>query len=84
MQKTFINDKSNRELCILFLSIITGGFVGFYFPHFMTSIAWIGKVFMNYLMLLVLPLIFFALVTAITSIGDINKLGKLGKYSRVC
>jgi Na+/H+-dicarboxylate symporter len=81
MKFILFKDKANKDLSILFLSIILGAIIGFYFPNFMSSLAWIGKIFMNYLMLLVLPLIFFALVSAITSMGDIKKLGLLGKYS---
>lgn len=81
MKFIFLKNKANRDLFILLLAIILGSIIGFYFPNFMSSIAWVGKIFMNYLMLLVLPLIFFALVSAITSMGDIKKLGNMGKYS---
>ena len=71
------SSKQNRELMILFFSIILGVVIGYFFPNFMSSINWIGRIFMNYLMLLVLPLIFLALVSAICSIGDKNKIGNL-------
>lgn len=77
----FLKEKTNRELIIILLAIIFGCGFGYYAPDFMTSYAWVGKIFMNYLMFLVLPLIFFALVSAVTSLGDIKKLGLLGKYS---
>lgn len=78
LKLTFLKDKTNRELFLLIVAILLGGFVGVYFPHFMSSIEWMGKIFMNSLLSLVLPLIFFALVSAVTSMGNINKLGKLG------
>jgi Na+/H+-dicarboxylate symporter len=82
MQSLNMNSQNkSNDLYFLILSIFLGAFVGFYFPHFMNNLEWVGKVFMNYLMLLILPLIFFALVQAITSIGNLNQLSKLGKYS---
>ncbi|WP_186646853.1 dicarboxylate/amino acid:cation symporter [Fluviispira vulneris] len=73
--------KSDRDLIVLLLSIFFGGLCGYFVPNFIQSIEWIGKIFMNTLMMLVLPLIFLALVGAITSLSDISKLGSLGKVT---
>jgi Na+/H+-dicarboxylate symporter len=51
---------------------------GLYFPTTMIDINWIGKIFINLLKLIALPLIFSALVSAITSIGSFKKLGSIG------
>lgn len=61
----------------IFLAIIGG----LYFPEAMISINWIGKIFINLLKLIALPLIFSALVSAITSIGNFKKLGSIGVYT---
>ncbi|WP_161597709.1 dicarboxylate/amino acid:cation symporter [Fluviispira multicolorata] len=81
MVKKLFKSKLDWNLIILLFSILLGGLCGYYFPNFITSIEWIGKIFMNTLMMLVLPLIFLALVSAITSMGDITKLGTLGKVT---
>ncbi|TCK08169.1 dicarboxylate/amino acid:cation symporter [Marinobacterium mangrovicola] len=43
--------------------------------------AMIGKMFVNALKMLVVPLVFFSLVTGVTGIGDIRLLGRVGGKS---
>ncbi len=62
-------------------SIFLGTLGGYYFPEQMISISWIGKLFINLLKLIALPLIFSALVSAITSIGNVKRLGSIGIYT---
>lgn len=54
---------------------------GIFFPNEMLSLRWIGQLFINLLMLIALPLVFSALVSAITSIGHIKRLGSIGLYT---
>lgn len=67
----------NKMLMLILLSIFLGIVFGIFFPHQMISINWIGKVFINILKLIVLPLIFCSLVSAIASMGG-KKLGSIG------
>lgn len=62
-------------------SILLGALGGYYFPEQMLSISWMGKLFINLLKLIALPLIFSALVSAITSIGNVKRLGSIGIYT---
>ncbi|HEX2548777.1 MAG TPA: dicarboxylate/amino acid:cation symporter [Gammaproteobacteria bacterium] len=62
-------------------SIVLAIIGGIYFPHTMISMSWLGKVFINLLKLIALPLIFSALVSAITSMGSFKKLGSIGIYT---
>lgn len=71
----------NKMFLLIVLSIFLGIFGGIYFPQEMISINWIGKLFINLLKLIALPLIFSALVSAITSIGNIKRLGSIGIYT---
>ncbi|WP_407491844.1 dicarboxylate/amino acid:cation symporter [Pseudooceanicola sp. MF1-13] len=45
--------------------------------------AMIGKMFVNALKMLVVPLVFFSLITGVTGIGDIRVLGRVGGKSLV-
>ena len=66
---------------LVFLGIFLGIFVGIRFPEDMLSLTWIGKLFLNLLKMLVLPLIMSALITAIATAGDVRKLGVMGFYT---
>ncbi len=65
----------------IILSIALGIFCGAFFPKETIAISWIGKLFINLLKLIVLPLIFCALVSAIASIGGMQRLGSIGFYT---
>lgn len=65
----------------ILVSIILGITFGIFFPNAMLNISWIGKVFINLLKLIVLPLIFCSLVSAITSLGSGGRLGIIGTYT---
>lgn len=43
----------------------------------------IGKMFIAALKMLVVPLVFFSLISGVVGIGDVNKLGKVGIKSFV-
>ena len=45
----------------------------------MTSVAWLGTMFLNALKMLIVPLVFTSMVTGIAGLGDIRNFGKLGK-----
>ncbi len=66
---------------LIMASIVLAIVGGLYFPEAMISMNWIGKVFINLLKLIALPLIFSALVSAITSIGSFKKLGSIGFHT---
>jgi len=63
-----------RVVAALVLGIATGLFWG---PG-AESIKWIGDFFIASIKMLVVPLIFFSLVSGVASIGDLRKLGKVG------
>jgi Na+/H+-dicarboxylate symporter len=71
----------NKMFWFIMASIFFGALGGYYFPEQMISVSWMGKLFINLLKLIALPLIFSALVSAITSIGNVKRLGSIGIYT---
>jgi Na+/H+-dicarboxylate symporter len=63
-----------RVIAALILGIITG----FAWGPEAASIKWIGDFFIRAVKMLVVPLIFFSLVSGVAAIGDLRKLGKVG------
>jgi len=74
-----MKQKNMFWLIILSIFFAIGG--GLYFPNEMIALSWMGKIFINLLKLIALPLIFSALVSAITSIGSFKRLGSIGIYT---
>lgn len=71
----------NMMFVFILISIALGITGGVFYPSEMIAISWIGKLFINLLKLIVLPLIFSALVSAIASIGGMKRLGSIGVYT---
>ncbi|MXO65102.1 dicarboxylate/amino acid:cation symporter [Altericroceibacterium endophyticum] len=63
-----------RVIGALILGVVTGLIWG---PE-AESIKWIGDFFIASIKMLVVPLIFFSLVSGVTAIGDLRKLGAVG------
>ncbi len=63
-----------RVVAALILGIITG----FAWGPESETIKWIGDFFIKSIKMLVVPLIFFSLVSGVAAIGDIRKLGRVG------
>lgn len=71
----------NKLLWAILIGALAGIFSGWFFGYAMQSVAWVGKLFLDLLMLTIIPLIVAAVITGITSLGDIRKLGKLGGFT---
>ena len=63
-------------VCII-VGVIAGLFVGWYWGKAATSVAWLGKLFLNTLSMLVIPLLVSAVISGVTSIGNVRQLGRL-------
>ncbi len=72
----------HRHAVILLASIATaviaGATCGWFFGDAMLNIAWIGKLFLNALKMMIIPLIVAAVISGVASMGDIRKLKRLG------
>ncbi|MCJ1962009.1 dicarboxylate/amino acid:cation symporter [Novosphingobium mangrovi (ex Hu et al. 2023)] len=59
-------------------ALVLGIAVGIWWGPEAASIKWIGDFFIKSVKMLVVPLIFFSLVSGVTAIGDLRKLGAVG------
>jgi Na+/H+-dicarboxylate symporter len=59
-------------------ALILGVAVGVFWGPDAASIKWIGDFFIKSIKMLVVPLIFFSLVSGVAAIGDLRKLGAVG------
>lgn len=62
----------------IIVAIVTGVLFGGFLPDFAGSFSLLGEVFLNALMMIVVPLVLFSMITGITGLGDIRKLGSIG------
>jgi len=65
-------------LYFIIFGVLLGLLSGWYFGEAMIEVAWLGKLFLNGLKMLIVPLIVAAVVSGVGSMGDIRKLGKIG------
>ncbi len=73
--------KRRKRPSILFgiiIAIIIGTIVGGWFPDFAVRFNILGEVFLNSLMMIVVPIVMLSLIIGITHLGDISKLGSIG------
>lgn len=71
----------HRLLQALVAGVVAGILCGWYFGPAMTSVAWIGTLFLNALKMMIVPLIVAAMVSGVTALGDVRKLGRAGGYT---
>lgn len=61
------------------LAIIAGFIIGGIFPGFAVKTSILGEIFLNLLMMIVVPLVMLSIIVGITNLGDIRKIGSIGK-----
>ena len=75
MKSSFWKNYSN--IILLLIGIFIGSLVGIFKPDFVVYLKPIGDIFLNLLFVTVIPLVFFAIVSAISGIEQQNQLGKI-------
>ncbi|MDQ6996700.1 MAG: dicarboxylate/amino acid:cation symporter [Mariprofundus sp.] len=65
----------------MLIAIIAGGLSGFYWGAAMTSVAWLGQLFLTALKMLIVPLVAASIITGVAGLGDVRKLGRMGGLS---
>ena len=71
--------KNNNWLLYFILTgVVLGGICGWWFGPQMEAVAWMGDIFLDALLMLVIPLIVSSLIVGISGLGDITKVGKTG------
>ncbi|MDX9740528.1 MAG: dicarboxylate/amino acid:cation symporter [Gammaproteobacteria bacterium] len=76
---------SHRTATILLAFIVAGVVLGiasgWYFGPAMVQVEWIGKLFLDALKMLIVPLVVAALISGIAALGDIRHLGRIGSLT---
>ncbi len=65
-------------LCLIALGVALGTAAGWIWGPTMSSIAWIGELFLDALKMLIVPLIVAAVISGVASLGDVRRLGRIG------
>ena len=78
MQHTTTSKGNGKLLFGIIAGITSGALIGGLWPEAGASLHFIGKLFVRFLLMLVMPLIIAAMVVGISRLGDIRKLGPLG------
>lgn len=73
----------NKMLFSTMLCTLLGIFCGFVFPEKMLSLRWLDSLFIDVLKLVVLPLIFFSVVSSIITMGSVTRFKSIWMYT-VC
>jgi proton glutamate symport protein len=68
----------NKTELLIFLSILLGLAVGYYFPNFSKGIKFLGDIFINFLKMFVLPIVVFSISSSLLNLRDINKIKVMG------
>lgn len=68
-------------LQFIVLGVVAGGVSGWIWGEAMLQVEWLGRLFLDALKMLIIPLIFAAVISGVASMGDIRKLGRLGGYT---
>ncbi|MFC2133490.1 dicarboxylate/amino acid:cation symporter [Bacteroidota bacterium] len=70
---------SHQKLLIgIVAAIIIGIVVGGWLPDIAIKFSFLGEIFLNLLMMLVIPLVMLSMIVGITRLGDIRNLGPIG------
>jgi proton glutamate symport protein len=62
----------------IILTLIAGGFFGYFFPEATLYTNWVGVVFLRALNMIIIPLILCSIMTGVASVGNSDNLGRLG------
>ncbi len=72
-----MSSKSSSVILItVLLSAIVGGLFGYYLPHLMLSLSFIGQLWLNALNILVIPLVAASIIVAVAAIGHMKKVSR--------
>ena len=73
--------KENASSIKLLAGIILGGIFGIIFGEKMSVVEPIGKLFLNFIFMIIVPLVFFSVASAIANMENGKRLGKIMGYT---
>ena len=73
----------NKMLLAMFLCTALGIGCGFIFPEKMLSLRWLDSLFIDLIKLVVIPLIFFSIVSSIITMGSVKRFKSIG-FHLIC
>jgi len=74
-----MTDKSSKVVPFgILIGIVAGAALGAVIPGFMLAIEFIGRLFINALQVVVIPLIVAAIISGVAAFGDLRKIGRTG------
>lgn len=77
-QNGTMNSRHSIWLLIsIVIAVFAGLLVGWYWGAAAVGVAWLGKLFLNTLSMLVIPLLVSAVISGVTSLGDVRHLGRI-------
>jgi Na+/H+-dicarboxylate symporter len=62
----------------IIITLIAGGFFGYYFSSATHYTNWVGEIFLRGLNMIIIPLILCSITTGVASVGSSGNLGRLG------
>jgi len=62
----------------IIITLIAGGFFGYFFPAATNYTNWIGVIFLRALNMIIIPLILLSIASGVASVGNADNLGRLG------
>ncbi len=62
----------------ILITLIAGGFFGYFFPDATNYTNWFGVLFLRALNMIIIPLILLSISTGVASVGNADNLGRLG------
>lgn len=71
----------NKMLLSMFLCTVLGIFCGIVFPEKMLSLRWLDSLFIDLIKLVVIPLIFFSIVSSIITMGSVKRFKSIWIYT---
>ncbi len=66
-----------KSSIILLSALVIGGVIGIYLPDVALKLKPIGKIFLNLLFMIIVPLVSVSVMSSIASMTDLKKLGKM-------
>ncbi len=72
-------NSQNRFLLLILAAIVLGAFFGGLFPDSALHVGFLGRLFLNALKMIVIPLVITSMVCGVANLGDVRKLGGVGK-----